>query len=521
MAVSRFQFDCVSALRDEEWRSHIRWPRSLAATERTNRTGWQLAWDYIRSRPEKQREVLMLVGGRISAQLLALSEAARVVARAAELDWIVEGGPPAVRYLIDGVNYGDGSGLVTTPFKGIASISYLPFRIIARSLMLTPPRAWQKLPFNSDAIAINHNPLMHEYSSLLGKAVRFHHAEDFYRSVQKTAYRESPVSIEDIAIEFSDLFVETERLPEIYLARYRHLAASFIRADLLRAATDVAKARNARDLPASIWIGSSGYYPARLIAQEVRRRGGSVTGFEHGWGAAVEDIIEPLAFGELGYADHYVAATDLSAELFRKSPALNIAPPGCGEIFESVPQSPRPAEEPFTLRNKDRHNIVYAPTIISGFRQISPPNLPDPVYLDWQFRVCEAFRELSVDFCCRPHPEGFYRGQPHPLAAIDAASPIPFERLMPKADIFVFDWRQSTTFGRALCSNKPIILFNTGVTPFTAEIDRSIRERCTVLDIQYDEENRPLISSDLLRLAIDEASRKRIDPSFFQKLMRF
>ena len=519
-----FYFDCDAALAHANWREHTAWPRSLAETDRDNRLAWAEYWSLIKSLMGNDRECLLLAGGRIFAQCLALAEAASVVQAATRSGMEVLGGPRAVRFYRSARADAESPAMISSSaFKQPADPSFVMLRRWARSLALSPPKAWASALISPDAVALSHNDLMHGYAAAQGLGVGFLHGEEIFKAAQRNGTEPGTAVAPDLADRVSAIFLAGRTLADRYVQRFMAMARPLVANALQTAARDISGVRKIRKLPSQIWIGGGGYYPARLAAQEVRRRGGSVTGFEHGWGSASETVAEGLAFGELAFADSYVAYTPRSARMFRESRAegINIREKPTRFLEGNGDPSMRKADK---LRNgavRPRHRlkVLYAPTITAGFRQMAPPLLPDPAYLNWQMQICEAMNGVPVNFVWRPHPEGYFRNRRHPLAGHAAHSDRPFEELAREADVFLFDFRQSTTFGHALCSDRPIVLLDFGLRPFDDETEDAIRKRCRVVDVAFDALNRPLLDVDHLKNAVLSSEEAGPDNQFFRSLL--
>ena len=129
-------------------------------------------------------------------------------------------------------------------------------------------------------------------------------------------------------------------------------------------------------------------------------------------------------------------------------------------------------------------------------------SLSDPVYLDWQLRLAETLSEMPLDLLCKPHPEGVFSGLRHPLADIAPCTSAPFESTMAEADVFVFDRCSSTTFWRALCTNRPVVLIPIGPPKFHPQAEEILKRRCSVIEPWFDEKNLPRVDSELLADAV-------------------
>ena len=517
-----FPFDCDAALARSGWRTEVAWPRTLTETDAGHRAAWTAFWNLIGDLDGLSRDSLLLVGGRLFLQGLAIAEAANVTQAARSRNFVMQGGPPAVRKLA-----GDDSAVIlpetlASAFKAPASPSFIAARRLYRSLALSPLRAWPRISILPQVYALSHNPLMKAYAADEGIAVIFRHSESYFAEVRRREVRVRHQQLaSEVAMRMSEMFLDGRDLDTVCCATYREMMVPFFERSLLEAARDITAIREVGSLPAYVWIGSSGYYPSRLVAQEVRRRGGHVTSFEHGWGAGCESVAELLTFGDLPFVDSYVAYTSASAAKLAAHSANGLALPGKTTTYLASRGDPFMKRLPLRRNGTraGRTRVLYAPTITLGLRQMTPPLPADPIYLNWQFDLCEALAAMPVDFTCQPHPEGFFRNRLHPLNAMPYAAGRPFEDLIGDTDVFIFDWMQSTTFGSALCSDRPIILLDFGTRPFDAETEVAIRRRCRVIQVSFDEFNRPVVPVDVLRDAVLDIDSAPPDNSYFRALM--
>jgi len=517
-------FDINSALKVADWRQNAGWPIALAETHRCNRAGWKAFWPLVRSRERWQRDILLLAGSRIVWQCLALGEFASAAQEAAKCELEIAGAPPAIDYLMNASALDPTPPeLAPTPFKDLKPTSFAGLRRVVRSATLSAPAAWPRMLIAPDAMALSYNPVMHDYARAHGLAVKFVHADDIMLAAQSrfTAETATPNWVGDTAVELAEAMLGERALDASYRSRLVQLSESFIKSQLRQAANTSAALRQLPQLPKNIWIG--GQLSARYVAMEARRRGASVTGFEHGWGLACEDAAELTAYAELAIVDRFVAMTQISAERLKTSAAHRIASPE--EAITFIGGDGDAGARRLRLDRKKKANgsakptVIYAPTIVAGFRQFLPPLMPDVVHLDWQFRLCENLMRLPINFTCRPHPEGVFRNRPHPLHAVLSPSNKKFEDLMDDADVFVFDFQQSTTFGRALCSDRGIVLIDLGTPAFDARTVAELQKRCYVIKARFDRVNRPFIDEDELREAVFAAAEEPVDASYFRDLM--
>ena len=126
--------------------------------------------------------------------------------------------------------------------------------------------------------------------------------------------------------------------------------------------------------------------------------------------------------------------------------------------------------------------------------------------------------EMPVDLVCKPATEGLLNGRDHPIAEIAPVKTVLFEDVMHEADVFVFDYPASTTFCESLCTDRPVVLIDLGLTRFSAAVAPLIERRCRIVTATFGHDNRPRIDRQALADAI-LGGPEREDPSDFQCLL--
>lgn len=511
-------FDIAATRTMENWRDDLAWPLPMAPLQAALAGRQRAFLETIGVLPDGDgRRAALLAAGRCISSVSALLEAALLVQaeRASELR--VMGGPPELDWL-----RGDGDTPPATPQRlgqpGGAT-NAMVFRRVARTLSWTP---WWRLlstVLAPDVVAVTHNAMLREAAAQSRHRVAFRHGDALFRKwTQDAPVVEAPDELVDI---LSGALCDEPTLAAPMRARLLGLVRPKLAQYLAKAASDMAALARIRQLPRRLWSGSGGNYPARALGIEVMRRGGETVRYDHGGSTGMTDGPDSLALRETAISTRFVAPTEAVAALCRAQaaarPVRGFPPPvissGAGDPHMrgamTLPPRPRNAQP----------KVVYATGALYGFRQLIPPVLRDPVYLDWQLRLAEALAALPIDMLLKPHPEGIFRGQPHPLAEAGPATSARFEAVMANADVFVFDFALSTAFWTALCSDRPVVFIDLGLAPFDPAIRTALQERCRVVTAQWGPDNIPRLTHDELGDAIAEAVRSRPDPTRFRQLI--
>ena len=513
-------FDYQAACDTPGWRETVTWPLPYAEAYRVISEATGAALNLIDRWGGDNLRLAALLG---LGQVLALSrnfvENAFVMQAADASGMSLLGGPPELAILGGEERIERSSGLNDPAlFKPISAPRGEALRRFARTASWTPPWRLPAAILSPEIVAVSHNDMLRNAARRGGSAIRFHHAEALLRAARRHRAA-APITYLDEANDFAAILAERhadiEGLAPKYRERLKQLIEPLIAPALLDAIADLEGMRRLKSLPGKVWSGSGGYYPARAVGIEVRRRGGHVTRFAHGWFAGMAGVTDGIRFAELAVSDRYVVETPAGAQCLKSATGDSAGVEIIGHTGASalahlaLERPPRVSAQP---------QVIYAPTILRGHRQFLPPILPDVIYLDWQFRLVEAVQDMPVNLMCKPHPEGLLRGQRHPLAKIAPTSKRSFEEHIAWADRFLFDYGQSTTFAEALCTDRPIIFIDMGNPIFNARVKGMIARRCHVITACFDDRNRPLVNPDELQEALC-GGPEQADPSEFRALL--
>jgi hypothetical protein len=307
---------------------------------------------------------------------------------------------------------------------------------------------------------------------------------------------------------------------EPYRSRTTALLQAVAEPHLAVAMRDIQALRGAR-LPDAVWTGSGGLYAPRAIGIEVLRRGGPVVRYDHGKPKGFVEGREVDVLTEFAVSTEFVTATEGAAALARHHSEEGLLPWTRHPQIRGLDGDPTFARLP-PVRNgratSGRLRVVYAPTQLLGFRQLLPAQQPDVIYLNWQMQVAEALAGMPVELTCQPHPEGLFKGLPHPLASVAKAVCGNFDEQLKTADVFVFDYPSTTAMWEAACTDARIVFLDNGAGEMTPPVAKLFRQRAQAITVRHDEGNRPLLDKARLRDAVLGASGP-IDPTPLRRLL--
>jgi len=260
---------------------------------------------------------------------------------------------------------------------------------------------------------------------------------------------------------------------------------------------------SSRILPSTLYAGTGKNFGTRLLGSVLRERGGELVCSEHGEGHGIYADTEE-GYGELGFANRYIAYTEAMAQCYRVGwpnmirlqdtmPEIEASPVGAGTMLRSVYNRFKTETPPQKVKT-----VLY---VAGGFRNDFTHiecRLPDMVYLEWQDFLFRTLQEAGYTVLCKYHPETILRNQKfEPFTGVTYLYGNFMDHLQ-SADLFVFDYSQSTAFAIALCTNRPVVLINNGFPRLHISARRLLSKRCIIIDGFFDSQNRFRVSTEEL-----------------------
>ena len=287
-----------------DWRERIAWPVS-GTFSRT--LGEAVCREVIATiaaiDDEFENQVAMVAGGRMVNGFVSLAEAAYVVQGEAQHGVVARGGPPE----LDAMRGSETEFEVLADRhrgKGVFDVrpsNHAPLRALARTASWTP--AW-RLPMAMAApqsIAVTHNALLRRYARVSGARTRYWPAANILAKAQSHGPSKLDPSAGQAIIKrmAAALLPHAEGLAEPWRSRLEWLFEARLGPTIARICADVSALRNQQRLPRNLWTGTGGAYVTRVIASEVRRRGGQVTGFDHGGVTGISQALPLTALARI------------------------------------------------------------------------------------------------------------------------------------------------------------------------------------------------------------------------------
>jgi hypothetical protein len=371
--------------------------------------------------------------------------------------------------------------------------------------------------FRPETTAISHNHLLCATAAREPRAIGFRHAEQLLETARRPG-SPAPVMERDHASALAWVVLGEEIADEPYRSRAHKLLEANAASHLGQAVADMAALRRIQ-LPSTVWSGSGGLYAPRAVGLEILNRGGRVIRFDHGTPKGFVRAPAANDLSEFEVSSEFVVATEAAADICRDDYGDGSA--GARPvIIRGADGDPTFAKIPAYVQRprRRRPRVVYAPTQLLGFRELLPVQQPDVVHLSWQIGVAEVLQEMEVELTCQPHPEGLFKGRPHPLEARATTIRGNFASQLREADVFVFDYPSTTALWEVACTDARIVFLDIGAGTMTKAVANLFRERARVLGVAHDEANRPILDMAALRDAVLDEGRP-VDPTPFRRLL--
>lgn len=510
-------FDLAATEGDAGWRERLVWPLPQTARRALiGSIGQSLARELMQMDEGAARDAALVAcpGLLLTAATLSCVAALLEAARAGGVE--ITGGPPELAELA-----GAAAGSETfTPgaYLHPPDIRFSALRRLARTASWSTPSRFVRAIIGPDALVLSHNPLLRSYARTHGHAVWYFPADQLMGRVSAVGVDEQETLLSDLAGHLARCASGAPNLDQAATKRLQDLLYLRFNSLLAEAVPELEKARQVR-LPKAIWTGALSAPKTRALALLTRQDGGEVTLFDHGGGTVTSAASLVKAVRDHSLANRVVLATpraaDAAAAEWRNLPASSQSRTqfigGAGEPTMRCVSSLKPAQA-------GRPRVAYLPTPMLGFRELMVPLLPDPVALDWQLRVGKLLKSMPIQVWARPHPEGAMPGAQHPISRILPLAEGPYGQVIAGTDRFVFEYPHSTAFWEALCTDRPVILIDLGLSDLSETVRGIISRRCRLVTVRYDDRNLPLVDFDFLSEAVCGGADKA-DPSEIRTLL--
>lgn len=359
-----------------------------------------------------------------------------------------------------------------------------------------------------------------------------------FRGKSKHISREDVKKIEDMANHFTKEWVAVADKYEVII---NYKQRDYVRGLIFRQFKKVLEEYRAireelrKYKPFHLFTGPHHSNFVRSLGQAVRRSGGKITAFSHGY-----DVFECLrhitSVLDWSTVDEFVLRANNCRDRIQKIIAKY--PPPRNNRVKFVSEDSTfflDLYNRFRKTTKPPSSIKTVMLIATSYRVdlVRACALPDPVYLDSEKRIIDFLVKHGYKVLYKKHPHGsvskklLHGSLKRDIENIEKifsekATIIdePFERVMHMGDGFLFASGMGTTVWRqAICTQKPMIYINDGFHDiWFPELLESVKKRCCVVSGGFDERNRLIFNEKELINALAEKP-KPTDTEFLEKYM--
>ncbi len=298
---------------------------------------------------------------------------------------------------------------------------------------------------------------------------------------------------------------------QVYLPHvFRCYFESFVRDGFLYSKHHLQQVRKAKKIPRYLWGNTGGSVWMRLLSILVREQGGHVTGFDHAGGSSYYENLNDYHLKELLVCDRFVTFSKRQAEEIKAHSQPNQA------LLYRVPECVYSKKACRIYLNRKMNiighpkTIMYVSTIYPGERVGTNGDfMSDLTLLDWQIRLLCQLKKMGYHVTFKPHPESLIKTnqQIEKLFGSIIQQGL-FEKVLYKADLFIFDTLVSTTFRDAVISGKPLVWIYFNLNKIKTEAEWLLAHRCSIVKAYFDN-SRPMLDWDQLQKGIEEATLKQ------------
>ncbi len=240
-----------------------------------------------------------------------------------------------------------------------------------------------------------------------------------------------------------------------------------------------------------LFIGPNHDTLPRILSVATRKKGGKVTAFTHG-----EPMVynwKKIAWMELSLVDEFVEySSQLARVLFETMetcPTPNQNRPDIIDGNYSVLRAIRESEKDKPVPQEIKKVMVIGNAYReSGLSCVT--SFPAPVQFDLELRIIQLLKKAGYKVIYKQHPGGVLKRSNFDFRTLGVeVIKESFEQNLEKADAYLFYYTRTSTFGPALCTNKPIFVIDGGWEEIAIELRTALETRCTFIKTNFDKKN--------------------------------
>jgi len=249
----------------------------------------------------------------------------------------------------------------------------------------------------------------------------------------------------------------------------------------------------------------------RTTALAAMKSGAKVTGFFHGHHAGYKASSD-VCYTDLAICNEFVTATANAAKSYKEISETLEFTRNRGIRFVSMDSEFyrclwRSHEGRRTSQATRSVMLVGFP--MSEYRYNYGTGLFAPTRLDLELRLLSDLRAGGFRTLYKPHPATVATVADVMRGRADEVLTAPFEDVYRSADILLFTYVETSTFGFAVCTDSAVVLLDFDESSWNARIRNQLQGRCAIVPSQFDARNRIDFDVATLLRAVKTAPAKR------------
>ena len=275
--------------------------------------------------------------------------------------------------------------------------------------------------------------------------------------------------------------------------------------------------------PRQIYTPTAGKTFIRALSLAIRKYGGKVSGFPHGYYICHYSSPRP-SFHELSTVDEFVAFTPGSVPLIKRN--LSINPPARNNSVKIVHENSNRLLEHYTkwsarsLPDKIETVMVVELSLISEWAGYHCAD--SMVNYHFYYSLCKILSKNGYKIIFKRRPKAPNWNGLNIFKDIKNVDIIykPFEEpgVIDSADAIIIQYAMSSTLFWSMCTNKTVIYADAGWEPWFNDVYKLMKKRCRILSCWYDELNRQCFHEQEL-LELLKKPDKNINTEFLEKYL--
>lgn len=254
-------------------------------------------------------------------------------------------------------------------------------------------------------------------------------------------------------------------------------------------------------IPETLWIGSAGQFPSRIMATVAKRHGRHVIGHDHGSGFGWLDS-EYQTILDFNYIDEFITSSENMAQglkdTIRKDLLFNTAFKPEDIKWLNTHSSSAVNVQKGLLEKKDAKILFVANAYLYGHETLYPWMFLD-VATNWHSQLMKYLINEGFKVVFRPHPGDYYKDYSHITALgieIDPVSSL--IESCKNADLVMFDISTTTAVPEVLkTGNKIVILDSNQMGRPTHKTKEIFSKTLLHEEVEYDSGNRVIMPNRL------------------------